>query len=179
MPGRLALLASLVLALVGCGGNAAQPRTGWNGRLSAPSKRALAIRGTPVVASVTPSTGSRHTVFSVSFVARERTGRIGQARRSYVLSFRHQGRLSGDDRRRGCASGADDAAEIRDARPGRHVRAALNPARMEVKRWCGGSFAGRIELFVGFACPAEGRCKPHGFPMRTKRVGHFAFGVRE
>jgi hypothetical protein len=184
------LTASAAL-LAACGGannsganTAINPAVGPSGHLSPASRRALTIEGTAVRASTTPSRGTRQTVFAVSFVARERTGRLGKARRSYEVTLdgppSHAVPNPDGPGWVGCVT--DNGLvelPLDHARPGQMQREELDPARSEdTGGWCAGRYHGQIDLRVGYACPAAGPCHPDRFPTVVKPVGQFSFSVR-
>jgi hypothetical protein len=140
--------------------------------LNAVTKRGVEIQGKQLSPIVRPQNGRREARFVVSFVGRERTGDIGQARRSYSAVVR-----GGPQHRGACIHGIELVARPTD--PDAVGKVVLDPTMIEGHRWCRGEYRGGIILNVGYACPAHGRCHvPHRFPRRHKRVGHFRFQVK-
>lgn len=155
----LAAVGLAPLCLAACGG-------GSNTQSTA---EAPAIQGLPVKATVSPSSGTPNTDFTVHFVAREPTGRAGQVRRSYVVTARGPSREA-------CVVKA--SAQSEGTPPGATVEVTLSPAQQEGRVWCPGRYRGRVSITTAFACPAKGRCHvPPGFPTRSKDVGDVAFRV--
>jgi hypothetical protein len=92
--------------------------------------------------------GTREMVFTVSYVARERTGRIGEVRRSYEVTLDgprgHPVPNPDGPGKVGCVT--DNALvelPIDHARPGQMQNEVLNPARSEdTGGWCPGRYHG-------------------------------------
>ncbi len=169
----LAGVAPLCLAACGGGGSSVQSTAapaGNGGGYSHATADALAIKGLPVKAAVSPTSGTPHTDFVVSFLAREPTGRAGQVRRSYLVTVRGPSR-------NGCVVSA--TAPSQGTQPGARVRVTLSPAQTEGRVWCPGEYRGRVAITAAFACPSSGRCHvPPHFPTRREQAGTFGFTVR-
>ncbi len=99
---------------------------------AAPVQPADAAPSTTV--TVTPSAGTPHTSFGLSFRLPEATGTFGSILRRDTLFV--TGPRGG-----GCVSGMSTA--LRPAPQGRRLRPSLNPQRLG-GAWCAGEFHGRI-----------------------------------
>lgn len=144
---------------------------GLNVQADAPE---LAISGLRVNPVVTPAAGDVHTDFTVSFTARERTGIVGEDRRSYLVSARGP---AGN----GCV--IERKSFVEGAKPGSRAKVTLKAAGGGAgggkgTEWCGGTVRGRVTIRAGYACLPE-TCKSRDEipPEREQTVGRFSFRV--
>ena len=149
-----------------------------SGLLAALAIASLCSSGTALAASgnsgaglnVRPAVGWQRTAFVVSFAA-QRTGFVPSAYSGYeVVASTHGSR--------GCDSTA--AVSIPATSQGQRVHVTLKPGR--ARRWCKGSYAGRLEEIIrptcGFRemCPMARQASPALIGYLT--VGKFSFRVR-
>jgi hypothetical protein len=118
--------------------------------------------------SLTPSTGSPATRFTVHFRSPDRTGRVGSLRRTDVLS------AGGPKRRPGCVSHV--SLKLAPLRKGQRTSVPLNPKRLG-GAWCPGRFAGQITESVTRVCPVSGPCASDSTPA-PRRLARFSFRVK-
>jgi hypothetical protein len=115
---------------------------------------------------VAPASGSRATVFVVSFKAPERTGAFGATERHDLLT------ASAPGGSHGCIANVDVRAA--DARKGQRVRVRLAPSRLG-GHWCAGVYRGEIQEIESAVCPQHRLCP--GWAVLRGIVGRFAFRV--
>jgi hypothetical protein len=148
---------------------------GRDGSAAAPARGADHVERATAPASVAlpRTTFGKHDRVPVEFTTGRATGVVSDTRTSYILAAQAVRPASG------CVNNRD--RPFPDAASGARVRAALDPARGEggPEGWCRGRYAGTVTYFSGFACPAEGRCRPpSGFPTGSRVVARFSFRVR-
>jgi hypothetical protein len=114
--------------------------------------------------SVKPASGSPATRFTVSFVAAENTGILGDTGNSYRVT-------ASGTARAGCQDTIYMVAP--PAHAGATVRVKLAPKAHS--RWCTGTFHGQVWNQVFPPCPAGKACPAIGFPPLM--VGKFSFRV--
>jgi hypothetical protein len=115
--------------------------------------------------TVTPTSGSPTTRFTVRFRAPERTGRFRSSRRAYVLSA--VGPAS-----KGCNASADISLPASRAHVLRKV--VLDPKRLH-QSWCVGTYRGQVEETQIPICPKGHACPALVILLGT--VGRFSFRV--
>jgi hypothetical protein len=126
--------------------------------------------GVSAAVTVTPATGGPRTVFTVRFVAPERTGAFGSQRRWDALSLAHAGSAPGSS----CVSAA--ALKLAAAAGGSPLRLRLDPRRLgSAARWCEGAYDGVIREYEAPLCPPATACPQYILVVGV--VGRFHFTV--
>ena len=135
-----------------------------SGTVAVPAASAGAQPGATrtVKVSVKPRTGSVRTHFAVSFRA---AASVGQGVRNVYRV------TANDGTHRGCQSAVTVSAT--PAKPGAIVRMTLAPSGS--KRWCAGSFHGKVWEVITPVCPPLRAC-PAIVPI-PHQVGRFTFRV--
>lgn len=124
-----------------------------------------------VQASVTPRSVSPADPVRVAITASRPTGVAGDTIRHYTAYV---------DGPAGAGCVQDRDVRFPPSQPGERVEVRIDPARRGPgKRWCAGTFTGRVVYLSGYRCPARGECEPpSGFPTERETVGRFTFRVR-
>ncbi len=117
--------------------------------------------------NVSPSSGSRHGPFTVSFAAPQKSGGSGLLLRRYVVS------ADGPAGAHGC----QDSVTRSPAAPHAHARVRVKlGVRAGGGGWCTGTFHGVVQEIAGPNCPTGKLCP--AFPTAIKTIGRFTFHVR-
>ena len=114
--------------------------------------------------SVSPTSGSRTTHFTVRFRAPARTGVVGQRDLRYVVDARGPA-VTGCD--------ATPSVTVKRTSKGQSVKAALVPNGLG---WCAGNYSGEIEELAYPVCSPGQICPAYVSTVRS--VGSFRFRVR-
>lgn len=122
-----------------------------------------AIASGPAKVSVKPRVGGKHTTFTVSFTAPQRSGRHSSLYHSYVVSAREQRRASG------CDSAASRVPKV--AHAGQRAHVALKPRG---SGWCAAAFDGSVKELTKPSC----RKPPCPQWIRVTSLGTFGFTVK-
>src|SRR5437764_1415416 len=110
---------------------------------------ALGLVLAPPLAQVSPSAGTAHSSFVVSFTAAARTGVFGSIRLRNLLT------ASNTAGHAGCL--AQISAPVRDARRGERVHVRLDPKALG-GAWCAGTYRGVVRELQSPVCPHGSKC---------------------